>query len=141
MRALSFTPHKLMVAKTTRMKLEPAKVENGKGTSPARYATAVAADTTDVAAKSSRRRTAPTRASFLEDTLRLIFPLVEHDNTFSKKVTHSKAYGVLLVGKADTSSSIMGRHRNKVRVAINKEIGELVDVFNKRRSRREKDTY
>jgi hypothetical protein len=72
MRALSFTPERLIKVNIIRTKRAPTKVGNGRVTSPARYEAAVAADTTDVDAKSSKRSAAPTRANDFVDTLRLL---------------------------------------------------------------------
>ena len=71
MRALSFTPPRLIAVKTTKTRTKPTKVEKGRDTSPARYSMAVAADTTEVAEKSNKRSTAPTSAIFFDDTLSL----------------------------------------------------------------------
>jgi hypothetical protein len=51
----------------------PTHVGKGSaGTSPARYVAAVAAETMDVAAKSSKRRAAPARANVLVETFNLL---------------------------------------------------------------------
>lgn len=55
----------------TSTKIGPTKDGNGRDTSPARYEAAVEADTTDVEAKSRRRRAADTKADDLVETLSL----------------------------------------------------------------------
>lgn len=54
------------------MRMAATQVGNGsEDTSPPMYVAAVAAETTDVEPKSSRRRAAPIKAKVLVDTLRL----------------------------------------------------------------------
>lgn len=56
----------------TRTKAAPTQVGKGnEGTSPARYAAAVAAETIAVEAKSRRRSAAPTSANFFVEMFRL----------------------------------------------------------------------
>jgi hypothetical protein len=49
----------------------PTQAGKGRWTSPARYAEAVAADTTEVETKSNNKSAAETRAKGLEETFRL----------------------------------------------------------------------
>ena len=70
-RALSRSPLRLMRVKISRTSRVPTTAGKGKVSSPARYEMAVAAETTDVAAKSNSNRAAPIRAMDLEDTFSL----------------------------------------------------------------------
>lgn len=69
--ALSRSPLKLMSKNIMRIMREPTTTGKGSVTSPARYDTAVAADTTDVAAKSRSSSDAPIMASVLDEMFNL----------------------------------------------------------------------
>lgn len=66
--ALSLTPLKLIAVNNANTNITPIHGGKGKLTSPAKYEVAVAAETTEVAAKSRIRRTAPTKANVFVET-------------------------------------------------------------------------
>lgn len=70
-RAPSLMPVRLIRVKITRMQAAPTKTGNGSDTSPERYEAAVAAEITEVDAKSNIRRAAPIKASDLVDIFSL----------------------------------------------------------------------
>lgn len=96
-----------MAPKIKNIKMAPTNPGNGSVTSPLKYDAAVDAETTEVDVKSKRRRAAP---------------IVERDlvETFRRYV-----YGAPEIGRAEASSSMIGRQRKRERVAANNDIGEL----------------
>ena len=124
-RALSLRPVRLTRAKMIKTSAAPTKAGKGSTTSPPRYDDAVAADTTDVLAKSRSRSAAPSKASGLRDTFNLPTPVSMFYVGQNRGGSHMYEYGAPLVGSADASSSMIGRHKKGVSVAMNSDIGEL----------------